>query len=81
MPLTNDVLFKMSQSHTTFQFFSNMSVASFSQIPIGGQILETTECFQILQNVISKQIITKTESVLDVKIADTSDIWRRSHLY
>ena len=74
----NDALFKMSQSHTTFQFFSNMSMASSmassSQFPIGGQILETTECFQIPQNVISKQIITKTKSVLDVKIADTSDI-------
>ena len=41
---------------------------------IGGLILDSTERFQISQNVISKQIITKTESVLDVKIADTSDI-------
>ena len=41
---------------------------------IGGQILETTERFQIPQNIISKQIITKVKSVLDVKIANTSDI-------
>ena len=41
---------------------------------IGGQILETTEHSQIPQNVISKQIITKTTSALDEKIADTSDI-------
>ena len=42
---------------------------------IGGQILETTERFQIPQNVISKESITITKFVLDVKIADTSDIY------
>ena len=38
-------------------------------ICIGGTILELTEASQKTRNVISKEIKTKTKSVLDVKIA------------
>ena len=41
----------------------------YEQLTIGGTILELTEASQKTRNVISKEIKTKTKSVLDVKIA------------
>ena len=65
---------KVSPSYVLYHHTVTLCTKIANNVRIGGQNLETTERFQIPQNVISKQIITKTKSVLDVKIADTSDI-------